>query len=187
MDNEEQFEFAEESKIDMLNSNVHKEYSRANRSNIPEQDDQVAKSLPIDGGVPSFNKRNLSSMAQNDKAVLSHIETHHCWPNNFGERQDNSRAKTLAQMSQQPKKNSVNPLKYFFSLHEELEIDPVIAADLARLTWLILYQPHLAISASSVTCIALAKKSNNNANNQRSWIRALFLSSMQMKSSSAKN
>lgn len=119
----------------MLHSNLHKEYSRAHQSNIPEQDDQVARSLPIDAALPNFNKRNLSSMAQNDKAVLSHIDTHNRWPivRNFGERQDSSRARTLAEMGQ-AKKSAANPLKYFFSLHEELEIDPVIAADLARLT-----------------------------------------------------
>ena len=132
--NEEQFEFAEDSKIDMLNSNLHKDYSRGQRSHIPEQDDQVAKSLPIDGAVPSFNRRNLSSMAQNDKAVLSHIATQDRWPNarHFAERQEASRAKTFAELGQS-KKSAANPLKYFFSLHEELEIDPVIAADLARL------------------------------------------------------
>lgn len=94
----------------------------------------MARSLPIDAALPSFNRRNLSSLAQNDKAVHSHIDTHNRWPiaHSFGERQEASRAKTLAEVGQS-KKSAAHPLKYFFSLHEELEIDPVIAADLARL------------------------------------------------------
>jgi hypothetical protein len=137
---DDDFVLVEDSNINLLTSNIrNKPSNNPSGEREVETDDQVAKSLPIKTDYPSFNKRHLSSMANPNKAVLSHIEPAQKWPSihSFGENQAKAKGKgkSLAQVSalnEGKKKLSAKPMKYFY-LNEEFEIDPTIAADLANL------------------------------------------------------
>jgi hypothetical protein len=102
---------------------------------ISEADDLVARSLPIKAGYPSQNVQQLSSMGQSNRAIYSHINPKDQWVSNkdgFG-LTNNPQLKLKESAHKTSKgKVSVNPVKYFYSMDEELEIDPVIAADMAK-------------------------------------------------------
>lgn len=106
---------------------------------ISEADDLVARSLPIKAGYPSQTGQHLSSLTQNDRAIYSHINPKDQWAGNkdgFG-LTSNSQLKLKESAIKTSKGKTevlpaVNPIKYFYSMDEELEIDPVIAADIAK-------------------------------------------------------
>jgi hypothetical protein len=95
----------------------------------------VARSLPLKAGYPSQTNQQLSSLAQNDRAIYSHINPKDQWSGNrdgFG-LTNNSQLKLKESAHKTSKgKTEVNPIKYYYSMEEELEIDPVIAADMAK-------------------------------------------------------
>jgi hypothetical protein len=110
---------------------------------VSEADDMVARSLPIRAGYPSQGNQQLASMGQNDRAIYSHISPKDQWHGNadgFGLTK-NSQMKMQESESSNKGKNHMSSIKTrpetrsirYFTLDEELEMDPDIAADLARL------------------------------------------------------
>jgi hypothetical protein len=119
---------------------THKSNSRENNS-LTEADDLVARSLPINAGYPSQGTQQLSTMGQSDRAIIySHIDQRQgANPDGFGftknsqlKLKDSHLSSQKGVLSASKPKPKVNPIKYFYSLDEELEIDPDIAADMAK-------------------------------------------------------
>jgi hypothetical protein len=107
-----------------------------------ETDDLVARSLPIKAGYPSQATQQLSTMGQSERAIYSHINLKDQKLGNtdgFGltknsqlKLKDSAMSSQKAVLTASKPKVKLNPIKYFYSLDEELEIDPDIAADMAK-------------------------------------------------------
>ena len=120
-------------------------YREQTTNSLSEVDDLVARSLPIKAGYPADPNQQLSKMASfdNDRAAYSHINPKDQWHGNvngFGLTKNSQLKLKDSAMSNHKSNNLTNtkpktevkPIKYFYSLDEELEIDPDIAADMAK-------------------------------------------------------
>lgn len=98
----------------------------------------VARSMPIKSDYSSSNSQPLNSFGQNDRAVFSHIHSKEVQrvinADGFGLSSSKSKLKDSSLGHSKNKfvnlHNPTKPVKYYYSLSEELEIDPDIAADL---------------------------------------------------------
>ena len=101
----------------------------------------VARSLPIKTGYPSQGTQQLSTLGHSDRAIIySHINQRQVAnADGFGltktsqlKLKDSNLSSQKGALSSSKQKSKANPIKYYYSLDEELEIDPDIAADMAK-------------------------------------------------------
>lgn len=106
---------------------------------VSEADDVVARSLPIKTDA-SQHRQHLGNLAQNQKAAYSQVNTNP-WPNNTGFGLSNNAERQKESESSDKKKaysnslisaSKARPVKYFYTLDDEEEMDADIAADLAK-------------------------------------------------------
>lgn len=102
-------------------------------NSISEADDLVARSLPVKAGGSSQGAQGLAGMGQ-ERAIYSHINPKDQFSNKdgFGLAQGHPLRLKESGVAQKKQAKEVQPIKYFYSLEEELEIDPDIAADMAK-------------------------------------------------------
>ena len=128
---------AEEKYTEQEARSSHKR-NRSYGNSISEADDLVARSLPIKAGGAGQGGQ-LAAMGQ-ERAIYSHISPKDQFSNKDGFGLTQNPQLKLKESGLSQKKGlqaaqswkEVQPIKYFYSLEEELEIDPDIAADMAK-------------------------------------------------------
>ena len=90
----------------------------------------VAKSLPISTGYQNGHQQTLSNFGQSDRS--RHSRQQQWQVNNDGFGRNSASMHQTHDLNSSHKNSKVPSSKYYYSLEEELEIDPDIAADMAR-------------------------------------------------------
>lgn len=97
----------------------------------------IARSLPINPNLKKQTNKDLGNIVQTHKAVQSHIDPTQMLVKKGGFDLGAMGRRDIERRRGEKDKYEKHSLKYFSTLESELEIDPEIAADIAKyVTWL---------------------------------------------------